>query len=89
MFSENDIANFVKVVSDTPDGLDFIYYLIEEFGTFTTKINLNASELQNICNSIKREQGEFILNLLREHNFKKYIEVQQRRSNEKCQKTLN
>ena len=89
MYSEQDIRNIVKNVSNTEDGLNFIYILLEEFGTFTTKINLGNSEVYNIANQVKREQGEFILNLLREHNFEKFIEVQRRRSNEKCLTTLN
>lgn len=89
MYSEQDIRNIVKNVSNTEYGLDFIYILLEEFGTFTAKINLGNSEVYNIANQVKREQGEFILNLLREHNFEKFIEVQRRRSNEKCLTTLN
>lgn len=89
MYSEQDIRNIVKNVSNTEDGLNFIYILLEEFGTFTAKINLGNSEVYNIANQVKREQGEFILNLLREHNFEKFIEVQRRRSNEKCLTTLN
>lgn len=89
MYNEQDIRNIVKNVSNTEDGLNFIYILLEEFGTFTAKINLGNSEVYNIANQVKREQGEFILNLLREHNFEKFIEVQRRRSNEKCLTTLN
>lgn len=88
-FSELDIKNFVTSVTNTQEGLDFIYYLLDEFGTFHTRINLGCSELQNICNQVKREQGEFILDLIREHNFEKYIEIQRKRSNEKCLKTMN
>ena len=89
MYSEQDVRNIVKNVSNTEDGLDFICILLEEFKTFTTKINLGSSEVYNIANQVRREQGEFILNLLREHNFEKFIEVQRRRSNEKCLTTLN
>ena len=67
----------------------FIYFLLDSFGTFSYKVNLNNSELHNIANAIKKEQGEFILDLLREYNFEKFIEVQQKRRNEKCQKTMN
>ena len=50
MYSEQDIKNTVKNVSNTEDGLDFICILLEEFGTFTTKINLGNSEIYNIAN---------------------------------------
>lgn len=89
MFSENDIKNFVITVSNIPEGIDFIYYLLDCFGTFSNKVNLNNSELHNISNAIKKEQGEFILDLLREYNFEKFTEIQRRRSNEKCQKQMN
>lgn len=87
-YSELDIRNFVKSVSNSSAGFDFICYLLDEFGVFTTRINLGASDTYNICNHIKREQGEFILDLIREHNFEKFVEIQRKRS-EKCQKTMN
>lgn len=89
MYSDLDIKNFVKNVSNSQEGFDFIYFLLDAFGTFSTKINLGNSEIHNICNQIKREQGEFILDLVREHNFEKYVEIQKKRSNETCLKTMN
>ncbi len=89
MFSELDIKNFVNIVSNTQEGMDFIYYLVDSFGTFSYKVNLNNSEFHNLANVIKKEQGEFILDLLREYNFEKFKEIQQRRSNEKCLKQMN
>ncbi len=89
MYSEIDLKNMIRNVSNSPDGLEFIYFLLDSFGTFSYKVNLNNSELHNIANAIKKEQGEFILDLLREYNFEKFIEVQQKRRNEKCQKTMN
>ena len=88
MYSETDIKNFVITVSNLPEGLDFIYYLLDSFGAFSNKINLSGSELEIISKAVKKEQGEFILELLREHNFDKFIEIQQKRSNEKW-KTMN
>ena len=89
MYSETDLKNIVRSVSNAPEGLDFIFYLVDSFGTFSNKVNLNNSELHNIANAIKKEQGEFILDLLREYNFDKFIELQQKRSSEKCPKTMN
>jgi len=89
IYNEIDLKNMVRNVSNSPDGLEFIYYLLDNFGTFSAKVNLSNSELQNIVNAVKREQGEFILDLLREYNFEKFIEIQRKRSNEKCLKTMN
>lgn len=89
LISEIDLKNIVINVSNSPDGLDFIYYLIDRFGTFSSKVSLGKSEFENLARTIRKEQGEFILDLLREYNFEKYVELQQRRSNEKCQKTMN
>ena len=69
--------------------MSFIYYLIDDLGTFSTKVNIVDGKLQNIEKVIKKEIGENILELLRVNNFDKYIELQKRRSNEKWQKTLN
>ena len=89
MVSELDLKNMVINVSNYPDGLDFIYYLLDSFGTFSSKVSCGKSEFENLAKTIKKEQGEFILDLIREYNFEKYVELQQRRSNEKCLKTMN
>ena len=89
MFQGKDLENIIKSVSNTEEGLSFIYYLIDDLGTFSTKVNIVDSKLQNIEKIIKKEIGENILELLRVNNFDKYIELQKRRSNEKWQKTLN
>lgn len=89
MFQGKDLENIVKTVSNTEDGLNFIYYILDELGTFSTKINVVDGRLQNIERVVKKEVGESILELLRVHNFKKYIELQERRSNNKWMKTLN
>ena len=89
MFQGKDLENIIKSVSNAEEGLSFIYYLIDDLGTFSTKVNIVDSKLQNIEKVIKKEIGENILELLRVNNFDKYIELQKRRSNEKWQKTLN
>ena len=89
MFQGKDLENIIKSVSNTEEGLSFIYYLIDDLGTFSTKVNIIDGKLQNIEKVIKKEIGENILELLRVNNFDKYIELQKRRSNEKWQKTLN
>lgn len=88
-YSELDIRNMVKTVTNVPEGLEFLYFLIDSFGTFSFKVNTSSSDFQNLANAIKKEQGEFILELIREHNFEKYVEIQRKRSNEKCLKTMN
>ena len=89
MFQGKDLENIIKSVSNTEEGLSFIYYLIDDLGTFSTNVNIVDGKLQNIEKVIKKEIGENILELLRVNNFDKYIELQKRRSNEKWQKTLN
>ena len=89
MFQGKDLENIIKSVSNAEEGLSFIYYLIDDLGTFSTKVNIVDGKLQNIEKVIKKEIGENILELLRVNNFDKYIELQKRRSNEKWQKTLN
>jgi hypothetical protein len=89
MYQGKDLENLVKTVSNSEDGLNFIHYLVDDLGTFTTKVNVVDGKLQNIEKVIKKEVGESILELLRIHNLKKYIELQERRSNEKWQKSLN
>lgn len=87
--TEKDLENMIKNVLLTSDGMDFVCYLLDEFGTFTTKINVIDGKIPNIEKIIKREQGEFILELIRQYNFDKYTEIQKRRSSEKWNRTLN
>ena len=89
MFQGKDLENIIKSVSNTEEGLSFIYYLIDDLGTFSTKVNIVDGKLQNIEKVIKKEIGENILELLRVNNFDKYKKKKKRRSNEKWQKTLN
>lgn len=89
MFQGKELENIVKTVSNSEEGLNFIHYLIDDLGTFTTKINVVDGKLLNIEKVIKKDVGESILDLLRIHNFPKYKELQERRSNEKWMKTLN
>ena len=87
-FSELDIRDFVRGVCATESGKKFIYFILENFGTFDKTVNYSLSDTQNLCNIIKKEQGEFILNLIREHDFKSFTELQLKRSNEKWQNNL-
>ena len=89
MYSDNDLRNIVINVSNLPDGLDFIFYLLDTFGTFAPSINISNTDTANIIRAVKKEQGEFILELLREYNFEKFTEIHEKRRNEKCQKTMN
>ena len=65
MFQGKDLENIIKSVSNTEEGLSFIYYLIDDLGTFSTKVNIVDGKLQNIEKVIKKEIGENILELLR------------------------
>ena len=58
MFQGKDLENIIKSVSNTEEGLSFIYYLIDDLGTFSTKVNIVDGKLQNIEKVIKKEIGE-------------------------------
>ena len=51
MFQGKDLENIIKSVSNTEEGLSFIYYLIDDLGTFSTKVNIVDSKLQNAINN--------------------------------------
>lgn len=84
-YTQEQINLIVKNVSNSDEGLKFIEILLEKLGAFERGFNFQNRDVE-IANKSKREQGLWLLDLLQESNFNKFIEIQKKRSNKVCQK---
>lgn len=85
MYKEEEIRTIVKNVANNDEGFKLIDLLLDRLGAFERGVNLQNPEM-DIFNRGRREVGLWLLDTLRESNFNKFIEIQKKRSREKCQK---
>lgn len=83
-FKDDDIKMTLKNVANDREGLNFIEILLDKLGAFERGCNFQNRDIE-MFNRGKREQGLWLLDLLIESNFEKFIEIQKRRRN-LCQK---
>lgn len=75
--NEDDLKLCIENVLNTEDGFNFVKHILNETGCFNRSINFDKYKnyyLQGRCSI-----GEYILELMRKCNFKKYVELQQER----------
>lgn len=84
-YKEEEIRLIVKNVSNTIEGLKFIEILLDKLGAFERGCNFQNHDLE-VYNKAKREQGFWLLDLLRDSNFEKFIEIEKQRRTILCQK---
>jgi len=84
-YTDEQIKDIVKNVIQTPSGFEFIEILLDRLGAFERGCNFQNIE-QEYFNKGKKEQGLWLLDLVRESHFNNFIEIQRKRRNEKCQK---
>lgn len=75
---KQDVLNLINNVAITPDGFNFICYLLDELQAFDTGNNFENQYI-NCSNNAIRQKGQKILNLLMQSNLEKYIEVIKKR----------
>ena len=73
-FSDKDIKLIVENVSNTEEGLKFIFILLTKFGAFERGCNFQNTNME-YYNRGKREQGLWLLDLLENSNFNKFNEI--------------
>ena len=83
-YTDDEIKMTVKNVSNNDEGLNFIEILIDKLGAYERGCNFQNHDME-VFNRGKREQGLWLLDLLKEANFKKFIEIEERRRKELCQ----
>ncbi len=82
-YSEEEIRLIVNNVAVSLDGFKFIDILIDKLGAFDRGCKFDNANME-YYNRGKKEQGLWLLDLLRDSNFEKYCEiVKQRRTS--CQ----
>lgn len=83
-YTDDEIKMTLKNVSNKEEGLNFIEILLDRLGAWERGCNFQNREME-VFNRGKREQGLWLLDLLKESNFEKFIEIEQRRRKELCQ----
>lgn len=78
-YTEEQINLIVKNVSNSDEGLKFIEILLDKLGAFERGFNFQNRDVE-IANKSRREQGLWLLDLLQDSNFNKFIEIQKIRS---------
>ena len=79
MTNQDELELIVKNIANTDAGLKFIEILLDRLGAFERGYNFQNPELEAF-NKGRREQGLWLLDLLRDSNFNKFVEVQKKRS---------
>lgn len=77
-YTEDDLRMTVKNVANSKDGLYFIEILLDKLGAFERGCNFQNRDLE-VFNRGKREQGLWLLDLLLQSNFEKYVEIEKKR----------
>lgn len=83
-YTDKQIELIVKNVSNSNDGMKFIEILLDKLGAFERGCNFQNSEME-YYNRGKREQGLWLLDLLRDNNFEKFTQLQKTRRKKVCQ----
>lgn len=84
-YSEEDIRLIVLNVSNNPEGFKFFDILLDKLGAFERGCKFDNSNME-YYNRGKKEQGLWLLDLLRDSNFDKYSEIVKQRRTILCQK---
>lgn len=84
-YTADEIKNIVKSVVQTDAGFKFIDILLDKLGAFERGCNFQNIE-QEYYNKGRKEQGLWLLDLVRDSHFNQYIELEKIRRNLKCQK---
>lgn len=84
-YTDDEIILTLRNVANDKEGLKFIEILLDKLGAFERGCNFQNHEVE-MFNRGKREQGLWLLDLLTESNFEKFVELQKRRRNLLCQK---
>ena len=84
-YKEDEIRLIVKNVSNTNEGFKFIDILLDKLGAFERGCKFDNSNME-YYNRGRKEQGLWLLDLLRDSNFEKLIEIEKTRRTILCQK---
>ena len=86
-YTEEQIKETVCKIVESNDGLNFIEILLDKLGAWERGCNFQNRDMDTF-NRGKREQGLWLLDLLKESSFDKFIEIEKRRRKDLCQKKI-
>ncbi len=84
-YKEDEIRLIVKNVSNDIEGFKFLDILLDKLGAFERGCNFENSHLE-YYNKGRKEQGLWLLDLLRDSNFEKFTKIYEQRRTNLCQK---
>ena len=82
--TEDEIREIVKDVLNTPAGFKFAEILLDKLGAFERGTNVQNVYTEYFVKG-KREQGLWLLDLIKDSNFNQFVEIMKKRRY-KCQK---
>ena len=83
-YKEDEIRLIVANVANNQEGFKFLNILLDKLGAFERGCNFQNHDIE-MFNKGKREQGLWLLDLLRDSNFEKFIEIVKQRRTVLCQ----
>ena len=86
IYSDDEIKNIIHNVAENEYGLKFIEILLDKLGAYERGCNFQNRDI-DLYNRGKREQGLWLLDLLKECNFDKFTQIEKERI-KLCQKTM-
>ena len=86
-YTEEQIKEIVCKTANNSDGLKFIEILLDKLGAYERGCNFQNHEIETF-NKGRREQGLWLLDLLKDSNFEKFIEIEKKRRTDLCQKKI-
>ena len=83
-YTDDEIKLIINNVAESKSGFEFLEILLEKLGAYDRGFNFQNHDI-DMYNKAKREQGLWLLDLIRNSNFDKFVELQKKRS-EQCKK---
>lgn len=83
-YTDEQIQMTLKNVVKKEEGLCFIEILLDKLGAFERGCNFQNHDME-VFNRGRREQGLWLLDLLKQSDFEKFIEIEKRRRKILCQ----
>jgi len=77
-YTDDEIKMTLKNVANTDNGLCFIEILLDKLGAYERGCNFQNHDME-VFNRGRREQGLWLLDLLKESNFNKFIQIEEGR----------
>lgn len=86
-YKDEEIRLIVQNVANDSEGFKFLEILLDKLGAYERGAKFDNSNMEYF-NRGKREQGLWLLDLLRDSNFEMYKKIEEKRRTNLCQKPI-